>query len=134
MRVMSRLAAGIVLAISVLALSGCLVNRIQMVQKQACDFDENFRISVSDGMNITFLNPVLHYDDVAFLAGLAPQLEKLAGNRHRASYVIRKAGDPDRLDIPLNLVFDIQEDELMLTQISWQARSRFHLMTYIGRS
>ena len=120
MRGISRLATGIVFAISALSLSGCLVNRIQTVQKQACEFDENFKVSVSDGMNITFLNPVLLYDDVTFLAGLAPQLEKLAGNRYRASYVIRKVGDSDGFDIPINLVFEKQNDELKLAQASWQ--------------
>ena len=121
MRGILHVAAGIVFAISVLSLSGCLVNRIQTVQKQACEFDENFKVSVNDGMNITFLNPVLLYDDVALLAGLAPQLEELEGNRYRASYVIRKVGDPDGFDVPINLMFEKQEDELKLTQASWQS-------------
>ena len=120
MRGISRIAVGTVFAILALSLSGCLVNRIQTVQQQACEFDENFRVSVSDGMNITFLNPVLLYDDVAFFAGVAPQLEPLAGNRFRASYIIRKVGDSDGFDIPVNLVFEKHEDELRLARASWQ--------------
>ena len=120
MRGLSRVAVGIVLALSALSLSGCLVSRVQTVQQQACEFDENFRVSVSDGMNITFLNPVLLYDDVAFFAGLAPQLEHLSGNRYRASYTIRKVGGADGFDIPINLVFVKQEDDLKLSQASWQ--------------
>ncbi len=120
MRGLSRVAVGIVMAMSVLSLSGCLVSRVQTVQQQACEFDENFRVSASDGMNITFLNPVLLYDDVAFFAGLAPQLEHLTGNRYRASYTIRKVGDSDGFDIPINLVFVKHEDDLKLAQASWQ--------------
>ena len=105
MRGISRVAVVMVFALLSLSLSGCLMNRIQTVQQQACEFDENFKVSVSDGMNITFLNPVLLYDDVAFFAGLAPQLEELTGNHYRASYTIRKVGDSDGFDIPINLVF-----------------------------
>ena len=120
MRGLSRVAAGIVFSVSVLSLSGCMVNRVQTVQQQACEFDENFKVSANDGMNITFLNPVLLYEDVAFFAGLAPQLEHLAGKRYRASYTVRKVGDADGFEIPINLVFEKHEDELRLAQASWQ--------------
>ena len=120
MRGLSRVVVAILLAMSALSLSGCLLNRVQTVQQQACEFDENFRVSTSDGMNITFLNPVLLYDDVAFFAGLAPRLEHLTDNRYRASYTIRKVGDSDGFDIPINLVFVKHEDDLKLAQASWQ--------------
>lgn len=117
-RGIARVVVGIVLAIASLSLSGCLVNRILTIQEQACNFDENFEVSLDNGMKITFLNPVLLFNDVAFMVGLVPQIEKLADNHYRASYVVSMAGNPDALDTPVNLLFEKQDDELKLTQVS----------------
>ena len=117
-RGIARVTMGIVFAISSFSLSGCLVNRILTVQEQACAFDENFEVSLDNGMKITFLNPVLLFNDVAFIVGLAPQTEKLADNHYRASYMVSMAGNSDALDTPVNLLFEKQDNELKLTQVS----------------
>lgn len=115
---MIRIATGIAIAVS---LSGCLINRVQTVQTQACEFEKNFEVSVDDGMSVTFLNPVLLYDDVAFFAGIAPDLKRLKGNRYVASYTLKKIGDSDRPDIPVHFEFSTQGDDLLLVKASVQS-------------
>lgn len=121
MRSTQQFATGVLLVLALMSLSGCLVTRMQAMQQQTCDFHENFQVSAGEMTRVTFLNPVLRYDDVAFLAGVAPRLEQTAADRYRAYYVIRKEGDPEGLEIPLDLEFEARAGTLRLAQIAWQS-------------
>ena len=112
-RVTSRIAISALMVASMLSLPGCLITRIQAVQEQACNFEQNFELA-DDGASIAFLQPTLHYDDVAFLAGIAPTLKHLAGNRYQGSYTIHKVGDPAFTDIPVRLEFEKRDGQLLL--------------------
>lgn len=109
------------LALSILLLQGCLISRLQTVQEQSCDLDMYFSMSFEEGMSITFLEPVLLYEDIAFLAGITPEVRGQEGDRFQASYLLEKVGVSDRPDIPVNLEFNVSEDKLLLAQISVQS-------------
>lgn len=115
LRGMSLLAVGIVIATS---LSGCLITRVQTVQSQACEFDKNFEISFDNGMTITFMEPVLLFEDVTFIAGIAPDFQYQSGNHYTMSYTLKQIGNPDTNNIPINFEFRTQGGELLLTKIS----------------
>jgi hypothetical protein len=127
-RGLSHKAALILIAILPVSLSGCLLDRVQAVQEQACKFDENFSISADNGVSITFYNPVLRMQDVALLVGLEPAQEKVTDNYVRASYVIRKVGGTGELEIPINLGFTLQGYELLFSDA--QIRSPHPLVKY----
>jgi hypothetical protein len=113
-----RATAFILLALSMLLLQGCLITRLQSVQEQSCDLDRYFSMSFEEGMSITFLEPVLLYQDIEFLAGITPEFQGQEGSHFQASYLLKKTGISDRPDIPVNLEFSSREDELLLVQLS----------------
>jgi len=110
--------AFVLLAISMLLLQGCLITRLQTVQEQSCDLDRYFSMSFDEGMSITFLEPVLLYQDIEFIAGITPVVQGQEESRLLASYLLKKTGISDRPDIPVKLEFDVREDELLLAQVS----------------
>ncbi len=116
-----RRAAFVLLAVSTLLLQGCLITRLQTVQEQSCDLDRYFSMSFEEGMSIIFLEPVLLYEDIAFLAGITPKVQGQEGNRFKASYLLKQMGVSDRPDIPVILEFDVREDDLLLARMSVQS-------------
>lgn len=116
-----RRAAFVLLAVSTLLLQGCLITRLQSVQEQSCDLDRYFSMSFEEGMSITFLEPVLLYEDIEFLAGITPEVQGQEGNRFQATYLLKKTGVSDRPDIPVILEFDVREDDLLLARMSVQS-------------
>lgn len=117
-RVTSRIAISALVVASTLSLPGCLLTRIQAVQEQACNFEQNFELGVDGAASIAFLQPTLHYDDVAFLAGITPTLKSLANNRYQGSYTIHKVGDPTFTDIPVRLEFEKRNGQLLLAGVA----------------
>lgn len=114
--VTSRSAVSALLIASTLSLPGCLLTRIQAVQQQACNFEQNFELAVDDGGSIAFLQPTLHYDDLASLIGTAPTLKKMAHNRYQGSYTIHKVGDPTFTNIPVRPEFEKRDNQLLLAE------------------
>ena len=114
----SRAAAVCVVAVSALSLSGCLASKLRTVHRQACAFDQNFALTVNDGVSLTLFNPVLQHDDVAVLAGIAPDMKRRIGNTYQASYTLRKAGDTEVFDVPVDIQFQKRDGNLLLTKVS----------------
>ena len=121
MRSILRVTAFTLLAISILFLQGCLITRLQTVQAQSCELDSYFSMSFDEGMRITFLEPVLFYEDIETLAGITPVGQEQEGNLFQAAYMLKKIGVSDRPDIPVNLEFIERGEELLLAQVSVQS-------------
>ena len=117
-RLQSRAAAVFFVAVSALLLSGCLASKLRIVHRQACAFDQNFALAVNDGVSLTLLNPVLQHDDVAVLAGIAPDMKRRSGNTYQASYTLRKTSDTELFDVPVNVQFQKRDGNLLLTEVS----------------
>ncbi len=117
-QVLSRATAVSIVVVSALSMSGCLASKLKTVHQQACAFDQNFTLTVSDGVRLTVLNPVLHHEDVAFLAGIAPDMKWRSGNTYFASYTLRKVDDAEPLDIPVGIEYEKRDGGLLLTRLS----------------
>lgn len=108
-------AMGIVLALS---LSGCLLDRVQAVQQQACDFEQYFSVSNQNGLTVTFNKPVLLYDDLGLIVGIAPRPGKVSSEHVYAAYTLRILSHPIPEVIPVTLKFRKRADELVLSEIN----------------
>ena len=105
------------LAVFTFGLSGCLLDRIQAVQQQACDPEENFLFSSEGGIRLDFLNPVLRYDDIVFLVGIEPRSESELQGILRASYLLRlHRSDAEELE-NIELVFSGPRNRRLLRSV-----------------
>lgn len=73
---MRRLPGLVLLCLSLLTLSGCVYLRLLEFKGQLGDFEENFTVDVTNGLSITFLDPVILEDDM-WKIGLPPTLQEV---------------------------------------------------------
>ena len=85
----------IVLAFSLLFLTGCVYLRLLEVKNQLKEFDKNFRVEVAGGFVLHFLDPVLYDKDLLYLSEVEPTRREESENRSVWTYTFVKDATPE---------------------------------------
>ncbi|HEY7535231.1 MAG TPA: hypothetical protein VH878_04735 [Thermodesulfobacteriota bacterium] len=101
----------LVLLFLLIPISGCVFLRLLEVKRQLNDFDSYFRINDQKGFTITFLKPVLHTDDVLWIAKRPPTSKEENGQVEVWTYLFEKdyKGPKDEdgnFDLPIAMSFE----------------------------
>ena len=115
---LTRNLALLLIVASALSLSGCLLTRVYAFKEQFCDYQQNFRLQVADGISLQMRNPVLYDADVIWLLGAQPTRQTSDGDRKEMVFVVEKdieVSDPGYA-IPLRLVFTRQGGRYRLSE------------------
>ena len=95
------------LLVASMAASGCVLTRVNALQAQLCDPDNNFELAVDQGVLVSMREPVLLDTDITWLAGSEPSAQRIEDDVLTMRYVVRK-DQPDsgsEFDIPVDLSF-----------------------------
>ena len=71
-------------------LQGCLLNRLDTAQAQACDWRNAVHVTAGGRPGLSFQEPLLLRSDVEAMAGFSPSRAERYGDRWRWTYIIEK--------------------------------------------
>ncbi len=95
---------------SLFLLSGCLLNRVQQIQAQSCDFERHFTFETGPDTSWTFHEPVLLKSDVERMLGLEPrkisQVNQQETHHYRFAQVSASGERGETLDFEMRYVAD----------------------------
>ena len=117
----SNLPTGImVVAASMLFLSGCLLNRVIETRNQFCEYERNFELNPGQRTEFVFKNPVFLPEDIKALTGHEPSYIDQSGGRQHWRYFVEKwRVNPDlRVTYPVDLFFKEVGGEQKLERVA----------------
>lgn len=114
---------------ALLVLPGCMIDRVQTMRAQICEFEESVTFSDANGLHMTFVDPVIYAEDVRWLSRIDPFRETYEQDSLILHYVVRKTleTDTDALEIPVDLVFRKIDDRYKLAEVDVAADIPFEL-------
>jgi hypothetical protein len=100
-------------------LPGCMIDRVYTMRAQMCGPEDSIRISEGDGIQVSFLKPVIRAGDVKWLAGVQPQSETYTPEALSMRYIVSKTGASEVEDfaVPIELEFRKIDDQYQLAQM-----------------
>ena len=112
-----------------LLLPGCMIDRVFKMRAEMCVPEESFRITEADGVQVSFLNPVMHAGDVKWLTGVPPHEETYANDELTMRYIVTKADAADSTDfeVPIDMGFRKIDGNYKLAQLNVITQLTFDL-------
>lgn len=103
--------------------TGCVYLRFLKVKHQLEDFEKNFEIDDSIGLDLVFKNPVLEEGDIVWLMSSEPENNSTRNDQKVLTYILEKRyyrtkNEKDNYDIPVR--FTIEDEHL--TRVSLPER------------
>lgn len=101
-----------VLVVTLVTLAGCVWSRLYDTKQQLADFDNHFKVKVTDHFVLQFQHPLLRSEDLIYLSELKPGKETvLPWGGKRWSHRFRKLTNAGQVARPpADIVFEMQFD------------------------